>query len=130
MTGRLKGFPHLTGEQASGVLKWLVVTGRVRNAQIRKAIRDRDELVAEVKSRLEALGGEGLKFLTGPAAIQRRPKRRRRKASAKARAAWRAQGRYLAAVKGLSKADRLRIRTFREKNGVAKAIAAAKRLAT
>jgi len=118
----------MTGEQATGVLKWLVATGKVTSAQVRRAIRDRDELVTEIKSRLDALGGEGLRFLTGPAALGRRKKPRRR-ASAKARAAWRAQGRYLAAVKSLTKGDRLKIRAFREKNGVAKAIAAAKKMA-
>jgi hypothetical protein len=89
VAGRLGNFPAISPEQAHGALRWLVATGRVQNAQIRKALRDREQFVAEVKARLEALGGEGLRFLIGPAALQRRLRRKRRKASAKARAAWR-----------------------------------------
>lgn len=51
-----------------------------------------------------------------------RPKPRRRKVSAKARAAWKAQGRYMAAVRRLSKADRAKVRAVREKSGIRAAI--------
>lgn len=49
--------------------------------------------------------------------------------SAATRAAWAAQGRYMAAVRRLPKAARARIKAIREKSGVRAAIAAAKRSA-
>ena len=56
--------------------------------------------MAEIRAKLEALGGEGLRLLRGPEAVKRRPVgRRRKKASAKAQAAWKAQGRYLGTVR-------------------------------
>jgi hypothetical protein len=39
------------------------------------------------------------------------------------------QGRYMAAVRQLSKADRAKVKAIREKSGVRAAIAAAKRMA-
>jgi hypothetical protein len=96
--------------------------------QIVNALRRRDRLVAEIKARLEELGGEGLRFMRGPESLRKRPRRKR--VSAKARAAWKAQGRYLGAVRRLSKADRAKVKAIREKNGVKAAIAAARRLAT
>jgi hypothetical protein len=65
--------------------------------------------------------------MTGPASLIPRKARKRRKASAKARAAWKAQGRYMAAVRRLPKAARDRIKVIREKKGVLKAFATAKR---
>jgi hypothetical protein len=49
--------------------------------------------------------------------------------SAAARAAWRTQGQYLAAVRLLSKADRAKVKSIRQKSGVRPAISAAKSLA-
>jgi hypothetical protein len=47
----------------------------------------------------------------------------------RARAAWKAQGRYLAALKPLSKAKRLKVRAIRERSGIQAALTAAKRFA-
>jgi hypothetical protein len=47
----------------------------------------------------------------------------------RAEAAWRAQGRYLGAVRRLSKVNRAKVKAIREKKGVGSAIAAAKRIA-
>jgi hypothetical protein len=68
---------------------------------------------------------------TSPQARQRRPaaKKRRRKVSAKARAVWKAQGRYLSAVKQLTPAQRAKVKKIREAKGVGPATAAAKRMA-
>jgi hypothetical protein len=113
-------------------LRWLTATHKVTAKQITDALKAREQLAAEIMRKLEALGGEGLRFLRGPDSLLRRaparPKHRR--ASAKAQAAWRAQGRYLGVLRRLSKADRAKVKAIREKKGLAPAIAAAKKLAS
>jgi len=109
-----------------------VLDGRADSAaEISGALRKRDELVAEIKAKLEELGGQGLRFLAGAQALRRRPpaKRLRRKASGKAQAAWRAQGRYMSAVRQLSPAQRAKVKKIRAVGGVAASTAAARRMA-
>jgi hypothetical protein len=126
MAGRKARFPRLTSDEAHAALHWLHALGKVTSRQIVDALRERERLADEIRRRLEQLGDAGLRFLRGPESLRRRPPRRR--ASAKARAAWKRQGRYLAAVRRLSKVDRAKIRSIREKSGVGAAIAAAKRM--
>ena len=128
MAERLKDLSTITPDDALAALRWFVATRKLSVAQVSRALRDREAFLSEVNAKLEAFAGEGLRFL-GPASFQKRPRRRAKKASAKARAAWKAQGRYLAAVRRLSKADRVKVRAIRRKNGVRAAIAEAKRVA-
>jgi hypothetical protein len=133
VAGRKKAqFPKLATQDALAALCWLHATGVVTAKQIAGAIRKREELVEEIRRRLEELGGKGARFLTSVAALRRAPmaKRRRRKASAKARAAWKAQGRYLGAVRQLSAANRAKVKKIREAKGVRAAIRAARKVAT
>jgi len=128
-------FPRLTAADAHTALRWLHATGVVTAKQIAGALKKRQELVSEIKARLkelaslQALGGDSARFVTSSAALRRPTRRRHRKATAKAVAAWRAQGRYLAAVRLLSKTARLKVKKIREAKGVGMAIAAAKRMA-
>jgi hypothetical protein len=127
---RKQKFPKLTAQQAHAALRWFHALGKVTAKDIENALGHRDRLVAEIKTRLEQLGGEGLRFLRDPEALNRAPaKRKRRRPSPKAQAAWRAQGRYMAAVRRLSKANRAKVKAIREKAGVGAAVKAAKRLA-
>ncbi len=128
---RPKRFPKLTGDEAIAALRWLVATRRIRAAEIRRALAKRQQLVQEIRQELEELGGQGLRFLRGPEALERRPPRRkrRRKVTAAQQAAWREQGRYLAAMRPLSKTDRARVKKIRLAKGVGPALAAAKKLA-
>jgi hypothetical protein len=48
---------------AAGVVERSSVLGVVRSAEIVGALKKREDFVAEIKARLEALGGEGLRFL-------------------------------------------------------------------
>jgi hypothetical protein len=123
---RTARFPRLSAEEALAALKWLHTTRKVTAKEILTAVRGREKLVAEIRERLERLGGDSLRFLRGPEVLRLRPRRRR--ASAKARKAWADQGRYIAAVRVLSKADRAKVRAIRAKSGVGAAIAAARRL--
>lgn len=122
-------FPNLTREDAHAALRWLVATGVVSAKQIADALKKRQELVEEIRSHLEAFGAGGGRFLLPGEPPTRPATRRRRKPSAKARAAWQQQGRYMGFMRGLSKADRTKVRAVREKSGVRAAIATAKRLA-
>jgi hypothetical protein len=72
----------------------------------RRAARARrlaDEIRRRIEElvRLEGLGGDRARLLTSSAAPRRPSRRRHRKASAKAVAAWLAQGRYMAAKPNL-----------------------------
>jgi hypothetical protein len=78
----------------------------------------------------------GRQFKNSPLAIGRKTKaasrptrRRKRRISAATRKLYQQQGRYMAAVRRLPKADRAKVRAIREKSGVRAAIAAAKRMA-
>lgn len=66
MPPRRQRFPELSGEEAIAALRWLVARRKIRAADIKDALRRREELIAEIKRRLEDLGGEGLRFLRGP----------------------------------------------------------------
>ena len=129
MPQRKGPFPRLSPDQAHAALRWLHAIGRVKASDIASALRRRDQLVHEIKERLEQLGGEGLRFLRGPEGLQKRARKAPKRVSKAARAAWKTQGRYMAAVRRLSKADRGKIKGLREKSGVRAAIAAAKKMA-
>lgn len=124
---RKSPFPRLSPKEAHAALRWLHALGKVRSSDIANALKEREQLVDELKKRLEQLGGEGLRFLRGATSFEKRP--RRRSASKAARAAWRAQGRYMGFVRQLSKADRMKVKAIREKSGVRAAIASAKKIA-
>ena len=127
---RRRQFPALTGDEAIAALRWLVARGQIRVAQVEDALRRRAKLVQEVRARLESLELGHLRLFPGvedPGG--RRAKRKPRKPPSTAQqAAWRAQERYLAAVRRLPKAARVKVRTVREKHGMRAAIAAAKRM--
>lgn len=129
MARRKHRFPRLSPEQAHAALRWLHTIGKVRRSDIVGALKRRDRLVAEIKKRLKQLGGERLRFLRGPEALKRPARRKAKRVSAKARAAWRAQGKYLGAVRRLAAGDRAKVKAIREKSGVRAAIAEAKKLA-
>lgn len=130
---RLQKFPELSHGEAVAALRWLVARRTIRVSQIKDALKRREGLVREIRTRLAALGDDGLRLLKdGPFPLEARrsatKRPRRRKASAKAQAAWRAQGRYLGATRRLSKADRAKVKKIREAKGVGPAIAAAKKM--
>ncbi len=130
MPKRKTPFPKLSPKEAHAALRWLHALGKVTASDIAGALKHRQQLVQEIKERLEQLGGEGLRFLRGPEGLRRRSRKAPKRVSKAARAAWRTQGRYMAAVRRLSKADRAKVKAIREQSGVLAAIAAAKKLAT
>jgi signal transduction histidine kinase len=116
----------------------LVAEGRIAAREVEKALKKRDRLIREIRERMAALGVEGARVggrLASRAAKslrsaeKRTRKDRRRAVSAATKAARRAQGQYMAAVRRLSKDVRKRVLEIRKTKGVRAAIAAAKRLA-
>jgi hypothetical protein len=142
MRRRRKSSLAISANQAQQALAFLVQQGKIAVTDVRKALENRERLVQEIRERLARLGIEVVAFgkrarrgaRAGIRAARRRATRRTRKSSkpmsAARRAAMKAQGRYMAAIRRLPKASRAKVKTIRERSGVSAAIAAAKRMHT
>ncbi len=129
----------ISAERAHEALTYLVHEGRLGAREIEKALANRDRLIREIRERMAALGVEGVRVgkrlgksaAAGIRSAEKATRKDRRKAvSAATKAAQRAQGQYMSAVRRLSKEARLKIKEIRKSSGVKVAIAAAKRLAS
>jgi hypothetical protein len=127
----------LSGEHARQALAVLIQEGKLAASEVKKALQRRDRLVRALRASLAALEagvvGVGRRVLKdGPFAMAEKRKTAKRAArkkpriSAATRKMYQQQGRYMAAVRQLPKADRAKIKAIREKSGVRAAIAAAK----
>ena len=130
------GLPKISADQARQALQILVEDGRIAAREVSRALARREKLVRELRQRLATLGDEGSEAIRRAARTSLSPATRqalRRGAStaitAAQRAARQAQGRYLGAIRQLSKASRAKVREIRKSSGVKAAIAAAKKLA-
>jgi hypothetical protein len=117
----------------------LVHDGKIRAAEVWKALERRQHLLNELQGRLAALGEgiEGVASKAGHLALLagvtrtrkvRETRKRRKLDSAARRAAMRAHGAYLGAIRGLSKSNRAKVKAIREKMGVRAAITAARKM--
>ena len=128
----------LSGEHARQALAILIQEGKLAASEVKKALQRRDRLVRALRASLAALeagvvgvGRRVLKHRPLPMggtrkATGRRTVRRRPRISPATRKKYQAQGRYMAALRNLSKESRAKIKAIREKSGVNAAIAAAK----
>jgi hypothetical protein len=135
----------LSADQALQALHVLMHDGKILARDVTKAIQRREKLVRQLRAKLAELGDEGYKVArrvgrqAAPriAAANRQMGRAlgvarregRRVISRAQRAAYQAQGRYMAAVRTLPKSARVKIREIRESSGVVAAIKAAKKMA-
>jgi ParB-like chromosome segregation protein Spo0J len=129
----------LSGEQARQAFALLVDEGKLSVSEVRKALQRRDRLIRDLRAKLAALetGADKVgRQLRGSLLMPRKARgakrkvvRRKLKLSAATRKLYQQQGRYMAAVRQLPKADRAEVKAIREKSGVRAAIAAAKRMA-
>ena len=135
----------ISADQALQALQVLVHDGKIMARDVSKAIERREKLVRQLRAKLAELGDEGarvagrLRRRAAPEmaragrSIQRALKTAKRggkKAISKARrAAYQAQGRYMAAVRSLPKSARVKIKQIRQSSGVDAAIKAAKQMA-
>jgi len=124
---RRKKTLSITADQALQALHVFVHDGKILAQDVSRAIQRRDKLVRQLRARLEALGDEGARMA---GRLQRRAAPQVRKAISKARrAAYQAQGRYMAAVRALPKSTRVKIKKIRQSSGVDAAIKAARQMA-
>jgi hypothetical protein len=133
---------NLSADDARRALAFMVSEGKVAARDVVKALERRQKLVREITDRLAALGESATGFVsraarrvtprlarTGRRAAKAGRKRAKRAISAATRAKYQAQGRYMAAVRQLSKPTRAKIKKIREKSGVDAAVKAALALA-
>jgi len=125
---------RLSAEHAAVALHLLIEDGKVAAADVTRALKNREKLIRDLRTRLEALESAARPAARrlareGRRAVRvARPKARRALSKAQ-RVARQAQGQYLAAIRRLSKDARAKIRVIRAKSGVAAAIKAARRMA-
>jgi hypothetical protein len=141
MARRRRSLLALSGQQAQAALGVLIQEGKLKVDEIRKALQRRDRLVRALRSSLAALETGAVKvgrqFKDSPLAIGQRAKtakrltkRRKPRISPATRKMYQAQGRYMAALRPLSKEQRATVKTIREKSGIRAATAAAKKMAS
>ncbi|HEY6051898.1 MAG TPA: hypothetical protein VIZ58_11655 [Thermoanaerobaculia bacterium] len=126
---------RLTPDQAQYVLTTLLAQRKLRQTQIDQALRNRESEIRALRERLASLEGmnDGAARSSGrrgrrAGSASARPVRRR-KMSPKVRALRRLQGKYMGFVRGLKPAEKARVRSVREKQGMAAAIQLASTLA-
>jgi cytochrome c-type biogenesis protein CcmH/NrfG len=126
----------LSESQAHYVLNALVLDGKVRAAQVRNVLKNREREIRSLRERLaalEKLSLAGASGSRGARAARRsaggRVRARRVRMSPRVRALRRLQGKYMGYVRRLKPADKNRVRGVREKQGMNAAIRLAKSLA-
>ena len=127
MRKRLRSNRGLSAQQAHQALSVLIHDGKVKSNEVWNAVNRHERLVRELRDRLAAF--EGGAMASARRVLAGSPRKRRKVISVARRAAMKAHGRYLAAVRPLSKADRRKVKAIREQSGVGAAIAVAKRMA-
>src|SRR6476659_7887249 len=122
--------------QAHYALNVLMSQGKLRVAHIKKALKKREQEIKSLRERLSALEllSPGKPARTGrrpgrPARPARKSGVRRIKISPRVRALRKLQGKYMGYVRRLKPAEKARVRTVREKQGMGAAIRLAKSLA-
>ncbi len=121
--------------QAHYALNVLMSQGKLRVAHIRKALKHREQEIRSLRERLAALeqfapaapAPAGRKR-SRPARAARKARVRRIKMSPKVRALRQLQGKYMGYVRRLKPAEKARVRSVREKQGIEPAIRLAKSL--
>jgi hypothetical protein len=128
----------LSPDQSHYVLNLLMSQGKLRAAHIHKALKSREQEIRSLRERLAALeqlspgapaGVRRRRGRPGRAVAARKPKARRRiQMSPRVRALRQQQGKYMGYVRRLKVAEKARVRTVREKQGMEAAIRLAKSL--
>jgi hypothetical protein len=132
MPRRRRSTLAVSAEQARQALGVLVQEGKIKAGEVMKALQRRDRLIKALKASLAALesgvGSVGSRLFGGRAS----QKARKPRTSATTRKVYQQrqqQGRYMAALRPLSKAQRAKVKAIRGKSGARAAIAAAMKMA-
>ena len=127
MRSKTKKALKLSAHHASLALQMLVEDGKIAAKDVTAALKRREKTIRELRARLSALGDDVAASVTKTAA--REAPRARRAITQAQRRARQAQGRYLAAIRKLSRQARTQVREIRAKSGVDAAIRAAAKMA-
>jgi len=119
----------LTGRHAAYALQMLIEDGKIAGRDVVQALKRREKTVRDLRARLTALGEDVSKSVVRAANGSARIQKARKQISKAQRTARQAQGRYMAAVRQLSKDARKKVKVIRAKSGVDAAIREARRLA-
>jgi len=126
---------RISAEHAAVALQLLIQDGKVAAADVKRALKNREKLIKDLRARLTALekaaapAARRLARAGRRVASEAKPKARQALSRAQ-RTARRAQGRYLAAIRRLSRSARVKVKAIRKESGVDAAIKAARRLAS
>ncbi len=134
MRRKTKKALKLSAEHAAVALNLLIQDGKIAATDVVKALKRREQLIKDLRARLDALEEAAAPIARRLAADGRKAYLRARPKAKKAisraqRVARQAQGRYMAAVRSLSKDARVRIKAIRAESGVDAAIRTALKMA-
>jgi hypothetical protein len=107
----------VSARQAKAILETLVAQGRLRWAQVEKVLKGQKE-IARLKARLASLE----KAVSGAMPGGRGGGKARRNLSPRTRALRRLQGKYMGSMRRLTPAEKARVKSVREKQGMQAAI--------
>ena len=121
----------LTAEHAAHALHILIADGKIAATDVASALKRREGLIRDLRQRLVALEQGTVSTIerTGKKVAPKVAPKGRRKMSSARRAALKLHGQYLGTVRSLSKANRSKVKSIREKKGVRAGIAAARKMA-
>jgi hypothetical protein len=122
---------NLSAHHASVALHMLLEEGKIAAADVARAIQRREKLIQEMRARLEALESVSAPAIrratrAGRKAVRRAAPKARKAITRAQRIARQAQGRYLAAIRTLSREAKAKIQQIRKESGADAAIAAAR----
>jgi hypothetical protein len=131
---RTRSALRISSQHAVQALQALVDEGKLSARDVVQALRRRERTIEDLRRRLAELveGVSGVASRKARAVRRGAPQKARKKSSpiSKAqRAAWQAQGRYMAAVRQLSAEAKAKVKAIREESGVRAAIATARKMA-
>ena len=125
---------ELSAEHAAIALHLLIEDGKIAASDVARALKRREKMIQELRDRLIALEQAAAPVARrlaadGRRAYQKGAPKARKAISRAQKVARQAQGRYMAAVRRLSKDARAKIKAIRERSGVDVAIKAAQKMA-
>jgi hypothetical protein len=125
---------NVTARNAAVALQLLIEDGKIAASDVAKALERREKMIHDLRMRLRALEKASRPVArklarAGRRAVRRAAPRFRKELTRAQKTARQAQGRYMAAVRRLSKDARARVKAIRKQSGVKAAIQAARKMA-
>jgi hypothetical protein len=117
---------NLTAQHAALALQMLIEDGKIAARDVTAALRRREKMVRDLRAKLASLGEEAGAIVRAASKDAAKTRRRLTRAQKTAR---QAQGRYMAAVRRLSRGAKAKIKAIRAESGVDAAIKAAQKMA-